>query len=314
MMDSKTSPELHEGDREDDSEWKVVSGVGYTSSRRTARRKLDSVQSRRNGRPIGDSDGFEFENLVLDCVGCHTRFDFSPGEQKFFRDNRLLNRPKRCKACRVSRKGKSSDRPLNSTANRSSIPGHMPQNRSFAWAPPPPAPPRPLRSVRPIATTLAVVVSVGQGACLACYGDGFSVELQCARDLRVGTYVSLTRSGTSRGALEETDSVIDSKSHRSIHPFFAGDRSKRKRRARDVAPPPPTTKAKRTRSGVYKPTRKARTLDSRKRKRGRCRRLGHSIETYFHRTKRPCLSGIDPLLPVDREDATRADNNQFYES
>ena len=115
-------------------------------------------------------------------------------------------------------------------------------------------------------------------------------------------------------ALEETVSVIDSKSPRAFHPFFAVARSKRKRRAQEVVPPPLTTKAKRNRSGVYKPTRKARTLDRPKRKRGRCGRLGDSIEAYFHRTKRPRLSGINASLPVDREDATRADNNQFYES
>ena len=195
MVESKTTPDLQEGDRDDYSDWKVVRGVGYSSARQAAVEKRALFQSSQNGRPNGGSDRFEFENMVLDCVGCHSiaRFDFSPGEQKFFRNLGLLNRPKRCKACRVSRKGKSSNRPPSSTANSSSIPGLMSQNR-FSWAQPPPAPPRPLRSLRPITTTLAVVVSVDQGACLACYGDGSSVELQCSRDLGVGTYVTLTRS------------------------------------------------------------------------------------------------------------------------
>ena len=130
-----------------------------------------------------------------------------------------------------------------------------------------------------------------------------------------GTGSNVGRGPGPRGeAFDYMGSVLDAKSTRSIHPFFADRHLNRKRRARDLAPPVLTPKAKKKRSGVYKPTRSPRSLAARKRKRGHSVRLGYSIDSYLHRTKRPRYSGTYPSLPVDREDATRADNNQFSES
>ena len=128
-------------------------------------------------------------------------------------------------------------------------------------------------------------------------------------DLSVGLV-----SGPSGTAFDDMGSVLDAEAPRSIHPFFADRHLNRKRCARDLAPLPPTPKAKRKRSGIYKPTRSARTLAARKRKRGHSGRLGYSIDSYIHRAKKPRYSGTNPSLPVEREDATRADNNQFSES
>ena len=116
------------------------------------------------------------------------------------------------------------------------------------------------------------------------------------------------------GGASDMGSVRGAESTRSIHPFFADRHLKRKRRARVDAPPNFTHRAKRTRCGIYKPTRSARSLAARKRQRGHSGRLGCSIEGYIHRAKRPRYSGTNPSLPVKRVDATRADNNQFSES
>ena len=193
MMDSRTTPDLQEGDRNDNSDWKVVHRDGLSSPRQCTERKRDSAKSSRNGRSFGGSDGFEFENIVLDCAGCHSLFDFSPGEQKFFSKLGLMNQPKRCKFCRVSRKVKSNNRPSGPTTSRSRSHEFKTQNR-VSWAQHPPAPPRPSRSLRPINTTLGVVVFVDRGACLVSYGDGSTVRLECSRELGVGNYVTLTRS------------------------------------------------------------------------------------------------------------------------
>ena len=121
-------------------------------------------------------------------------------------------------------------------------------------------------------------------------------------------------SNSSRKALALAPTLCPGASNIVLHPFFAARNLKRKRRVRDVAPPPFAPKAKRIRSGVYKPTRSTRTPATRKRKRGHNGCPSYSIESYIHRTKRLRSRSTNPSLLVEREDATRADNNHFSES
>lgn len=53
----------------------------------------------------------EFTDRTLDCTECNSRFVFSAGEQKYYRDRAIQNEPKRCKPCRDLRRqnGSSAD-------------------------------------------------------------------------------------------------------------------------------------------------------------------------------------------------------------
>ena len=190
MEDPHSTPFSQEGGRGDNTGGKVVRRDGLSPSRQSDKIFSHSVQSAGDGMAFGGSGEFEFENRVLHCVGCNSRFDFIPGEQRFFQSRGLVNQPKRCKSCRVSRRERSSNRSPTLTTSSSQVNGPSPSFRS-GWAQPPPRPPR---SLRPVPTTLAVVVFAGPGACLVSYGDGSTVKLQSSRELGVGTYVTLTRS------------------------------------------------------------------------------------------------------------------------
>ena len=190
MVDLNSTPNSRKGGREVDRGGKVVHRDAYSPSSQPDNKKSDSVQSAWDVKALGDSGGFEFVNRVLHCVGCNSKFDFTPGEQRFFQSRGLMNQPKRCKSCRVSRRERSNNRSPALTASGSQGTGTRPSFRS-GWAQPPPRPPR---SLRPITTTLGVVVYVGSGACLVSYGEGSTVKLQPSRVLGVGTYVTLTRS------------------------------------------------------------------------------------------------------------------------
>ncbi len=45
-----------------------------------------------------------FEDKSLQCADCGAAFTFSAGEQEFFESKGYTNEPKRCPACRQSRK------------------------------------------------------------------------------------------------------------------------------------------------------------------------------------------------------------------
>lgn len=45
-----------------------------------------------------------YQDITLTCRDCGNEFIFSAGEQEFFAEKGLQNRPQRCKACRDARK------------------------------------------------------------------------------------------------------------------------------------------------------------------------------------------------------------------
>ncbi len=51
-----------------------------------------------------------FVDRKLECVDCGADLVFSAGEQSFFYEHHFTNEPKRCKPCKLKRKGKTETR------------------------------------------------------------------------------------------------------------------------------------------------------------------------------------------------------------
>ncbi len=51
-----------------------------------------------------------YEDKVLVCKDCGAQFTFTAGEQEFYAEKGFVNEPKRCKACRDSRKNNGEER------------------------------------------------------------------------------------------------------------------------------------------------------------------------------------------------------------
>lgn len=45
----------------------------------------------------------ETESIMLECKDCHEPFEFTAGEQEYFKQNGL-NPPKRCPMCRLAKR------------------------------------------------------------------------------------------------------------------------------------------------------------------------------------------------------------------
>ena len=45
----------------------------------------------------------EFQDKAILCIDCDSEFNWSAGEQAFFRDKRLENPPKRCRECKKAK-------------------------------------------------------------------------------------------------------------------------------------------------------------------------------------------------------------------
>lgn len=45
----------------------------------------------------------EFEDVKLTCIDCNEEFNWTSGEQTFFRDKGLTNPPKRCRPCKQAK-------------------------------------------------------------------------------------------------------------------------------------------------------------------------------------------------------------------
>jgi len=63
------------------------------------------------------------KDKTITCIGCGRPFDFSSGEQEFFK-KKDFNDPKRCPQCRAKRKQEKFDR-----LSREELP--YPTNRKF---------------------------------------------------------------------------------------------------------------------------------------------------------------------------------------
>ncbi|PPD58756.1 CxxC-x17-CxxC domain-containing protein [Dehalogenimonas etheniformans] len=64
-----------------------------------------------------------FQAKTIPCCDCGTNFEFTVAEQEFYQSKGFVNNPKRCPACRATRK---SDR-TNSTANTTSYNSYAPR-------------------------------------------------------------------------------------------------------------------------------------------------------------------------------------------
>ena len=50
-----------------------------------------------------------YQDITLTCRDCGNEFIFSAGEQEFYAEKGLQNKPQRCKACRDARKAAAAD-------------------------------------------------------------------------------------------------------------------------------------------------------------------------------------------------------------
>lgn len=115
----------------------------------------------------------DYKSYEISCVSCDTKFLFSVGEQKFYAEKGLANRPKRCKSCRFAR------------------------NRTKAKTPavrPQPLVESPPRLSFPIPTVLGLVVEAARSGFSSAVGDGRLVRVRSSRPVEAGSYVSFTKS------------------------------------------------------------------------------------------------------------------------
>ena len=67
-----------------------------------------------------------FESKTIPCSDCGTNFEFSATEQEFYQSKGFVNNPKRCPACRASRKADQAGNTGNTaTYNSGYIPRQM---------------------------------------------------------------------------------------------------------------------------------------------------------------------------------------------
>ncbi len=45
----------------------------------------------------------EFDDIPIQCVDCSQMFDWTAGEQAFYKAKQLENPPKRCKPCKIAK-------------------------------------------------------------------------------------------------------------------------------------------------------------------------------------------------------------------
>ena len=117
----------------------------------------------------------DFKSFEISCTSCDTKFLFSAGEQKFYKDKGLANRPKRCRSCRFAR------------------------NRAKARTPaarPQPLGESPPRLSIPIPTVLGLIVEADRSGFSSAVGDGRVVRVRSSRPVEAGSYVSFTKSTT----------------------------------------------------------------------------------------------------------------------
>lgn len=48
-------------------------------------------------------DASEFADIAIQCTDCAQMFDWTAGEQAFYREKELVNPPKRCKPCKKAK-------------------------------------------------------------------------------------------------------------------------------------------------------------------------------------------------------------------
>ena len=121
----------------------------------------------------------DLENIDIACNTCGNVFLFTVGEQRFYRNKGLANRPKRCRACRFARKavrdqGGSGNAPARVT----------------------PAPPPRASYSLPISTVPGLVLESDAKRFVAAVDDDRILQVRSGRCLTPGTCVTFTRSTT----------------------------------------------------------------------------------------------------------------------
>lgn len=53
----------------------------------------------------------EFQDETIVCLDCGQEFTFTAGEQAFYKEKGLQNKPKRCPSCRMRRKQQRMSKP-----------------------------------------------------------------------------------------------------------------------------------------------------------------------------------------------------------
>ena len=53
----------------------------------------------------------EFQDETIVCLDCGQEFTFTAGEQAFYKEKGLQNKPKRCSTCRMKRKQQRMSKP-----------------------------------------------------------------------------------------------------------------------------------------------------------------------------------------------------------
>ena len=126
----------------------------------------------------------EFESIDILCISCNTKFLFSAGEQRFYKEKGLVNRPKRCRPCRIARK------PASPSAARPSARTPDPSSRLAPCDTP---------SVKysfPIPTSLGLVLESDRKGFIAAVDPGRVLKVGSDRLIEPGAYVTFTRTTT----------------------------------------------------------------------------------------------------------------------
>lgn len=67
-----------------------------------------------------------YQDEKLTCEDCGNEFVFSEGEQEFYAEKGLVNKPKRCPECRKSRRQKNRKKMFDVTCSKCGAPTQVP--------------------------------------------------------------------------------------------------------------------------------------------------------------------------------------------
>ena len=125
-----------------------------------------------------DNADANYEDMQLSCTSCRSKFTFTLGEQRFFKDKGFAHRPKRCRSCRLARKDTrtSAPRPTPSPAGPKATPDSLPKYSL------------------PIPTVLGLIVEADRTGFSSAVDNGRVVYARSNKPVVAGCYVSFTKS------------------------------------------------------------------------------------------------------------------------
>ena len=133
--------------------------------------------------PLEGGGGEGFKSYEIACLSCEHKFIFSSGEQRFYKEKGLINRPKRCRSCRFARKEAKSSTPARLSVS-TPAPLRRPELRD-----------RPTYSL-PITTHPGLVLESDRKGFIAAVDPGRILRVGSARLIAPGTYVTFTKTTT----------------------------------------------------------------------------------------------------------------------